>query len=65
MPYYWKRGLVAAILCGLMLHVLTHNVERWQSKVAPNVHRTPFAPMVAVTLFALFCAMPGPPNRRR
>ena len=65
MGYYWKRGLVAAVVTGVLLQLMVWRVEQRHYEEAPTQHRTPFAPTLAVIIFALFCVMPGPDASKR
>jgi len=64
MPYYWKRGLVAALVVGGIMQLLVQKFEQLHAQATPGIHHTPFAPLIAVILFALFCVMPGPQQPR-
>lgn len=75
MPYYWKRGLVAGLVIGLMLHVLLQQLElrhpaqangNFPMTSAPTASpsKTPLGPLMGLVIFALCCAMPGPSGGR-
>lgn len=73
MPYYWKRGMVAGLVVGFMLHVLlqqlalrhpppatgNYPVSAGASSDASN-RGTPLGPLMGLVIFALCCVMPGP-----
>lgn len=73
MPYYWKRGLIAGLVVGVMLHILLQQLTartpmgsgnmQMDNPSAPapvQTHHTPLGPLMGLTIFALCCVMPGP-----
>jgi len=71
--YYWKQGLVAGLVVGLVLHILMMQLQARSPLPQGNVpvdqpknpgpvteHHTPLGPLMGLTIFALCLVMPGP-----
>lgn len=70
LPPYWKRGAIYGLVVGLSLHLLLRELQaRTPEMPLGNMatersqphHRktTPLGPLLGVTIFVLFCVMPG------
>ena len=77
MGYYWKQGLVAGLVVGLVLHILMMQLQARSPLPQGNVpvdqpkspgpvteHHTPLGPLMGLTIFALCFVMPGPDAAR-